>query len=60
MFKKLKNYVSSLDIFLKKCSKMQSKPSESQKKEIEKHGRIFKLRDQIQTLKKKSKIWERF
>ena len=41
-----KSFISDIDIFLNKFDQTHPEKSESQKKEIEKHERIFKLRDE--------------
>ncbi|MBA2653499.1 MAG: hypothetical protein H0U71_00335 [Gammaproteobacteria bacterium] len=43
--KKIRNYVSSIDIFLNEFDRKHSK-SESQLAEIQKYQRVFALRDQ--------------
>lgn len=43
-----KSFISDIDKFLNEFDQAHPKKSDSQKKEIEKHERIFKLRDEVE------------
>jgi hypothetical protein len=54
-----KAYVSPYDKFMFRFD-VEHELSASQKKEIKKHERIFKLRDNAQSKESEQKIWEKF
>ncbi|OGT29926.1 MAG: hypothetical protein A3E87_09310 [Gammaproteobacteria bacterium RIFCSPHIGHO2_12_FULL_35_23] len=60
MFKKrLTNYVSELDVFLKTFDSIHPQPSASQAHEMAKHLKIVQLRDNKQEASKQD-LWEKF
>ena len=60
MPKQLQNFVSELDQFLQEFDREHTVKSASQQKEINKHSRIAKLRDQEQADKPESTLWSEF
>lgn len=61
MLKKLKNYVSEVDKFLKKFNQEhQGQYTELQRKERNIHKRVKDLRDNPAATKKDKDIWEKF
>lgn len=60
MKKKLQNYVSEADHFLKKYDQEHPQLSPSQLKEIKKSQRVSELRDHPKNADNNSKIWEEF
>lgn len=55
-----KKYVSPDDQFLKNFDKQHPQRSTSQQREISKHERIAKLRDDAQAVDSKNEIWSGF
>jgi hypothetical protein len=60
MSKQQNNYVSELDQLLTEFDQQHPELSESQQKEVRKHQRIQRLRDQAEAGKETTPIWERF
>lgn len=61
MFRKLKKrYVSDTDQFLNSLNHPQVELSESQKAEIKKFERIYRLRDNVGEQEKPDGLWEDF
>ena len=54
------NYVSEIDQFLQGFDKQHSEPSKSQQKEITKYQRIYRLRDNVHSIKSAKKLWDDF
>ncbi len=53
-------YISELDEFLIDYDKKHPKLSASQRKEIEKHTRVFSLRDQPEQSQAREEFWDKF
>lgn len=56
----LSYYTSGLDDFLAEFDKTHHKMSASQRKEIEKHNRIYNLRDNPAPQEEKDTFWDKF
>ena len=54
-----REYMSDIDKFLKEFNKT-NELSSSQQRELAKHKRIFKLRDDPEAQRKQSELWEDF
>lgn len=55
-----KHYVSEIDIFLQEFDKKHPTLSASQKKEIAKHDRVYRLRDDPNYTEPAHSLWEDF
>ncbi len=58
--KKLSGYVSEIDSFLQEYDKKHPELSQSQRKEIAKLKRIYRLRDDATASEKSSTGWDQF
>jgi hypothetical protein len=53
-------YTSELDLFLKQWDQQHPKFSSSQRQEINKYQRIYRLRDQAVSLPETKTFWDKF
>ena len=53
-------YTSPLDEFLEEFDETHPKLSNSQRKEIQKYARIYKLRDDPKQVEAKDTLWDKF
>jgi len=58
--RKLKNYISDEDRFLKTFDHAHPELSDSQQVEVDKHARLAKMRDEAADPEAQSSIWEDF
>ena len=58
--RKLHDYVSDADQFLKNFDKAHPEKSASQQAEIAKHEKLGKLRDEVNELSDDEQIWDEF
>ncbi len=54
------HYVSGIDLFLEDYDKKHPELSKSQQKEIAKHQRIYRLRDDATQSEPTNKLWDEF
>ena len=58
--KKINNFISEPDKFLKKFDRQHPEKSASQQAEIAKHEHLAKLRDEQQSTNEQEEIWQDF